>query len=205
MRNDHCILRMAVMIIAISLLWSHSVIAQQDSLTYKPLKHEIMVGYGRGTILQVFDYYGHDDHKWWKGNIHLQYMYNIKKDFGIGLSLDYTHSYLKIKELRYNYDENDRFIGGYIHYDRNHTDWFTVSAVCRQYWFIKKRFAMYSKGGVGMALASGAESGIYFVPNISPISFEHMEFLGDSKLKSSIELFSIGSFGFFNIGLTYTF
>lgn len=193
--------QLAIVALSIFMLLSFPAKAQTDSTLCKTSKYEISVGYGRGTVLQVFDYYGHDHHRWWKGNIHVQYLYNIKNGFGIGVSLDYTHSYLPIKDLRFKFDDKDRFIGGYIHYDRKNTDWFTISTVGRRYWFVKQSFSMYSKLGFGMVLARGSEKGVYFTPNASPVAYEY----GNSRLKVYMELFSIGTNGIFNVGLTYAF
>lgn len=190
--------------IAISLFLCLPAQAQKDGVSCKKLKHEISVGYGRGNVLESpsknSDNYIENSYKWWKGNIHLQYLYNMNDDLGLGLSVDFTRSYFT-KELYYNYDKNGRFIGGSLLDKKRYTNWFTVSATGRYYWFNKESCAMYSRLGMGLALATGTEKKVSIMPNISLISIEN----GGSRLRFFMELLSIGTYGVINFGIKYSF
>ena len=158
-------------------------------------------GYGIGSVLRLSKYYGHDDYDWSPGNIHFQYMFNMKKGSGIGISLDYTHSHYHTKDICFRYDEKGHFIGGYIKEGSNKTEWFTICAIYRGYWLVQNDYSLYSRYGVGMALAMGSDSGTYFVPVWSPLGME----FSNSKIKISMEFPSIGSYGVLNVGLKYLF
>ena len=177
---------------------------QQDSVSYKKYRHEISVGYGAGNILESpsknNDDFIENAYKWWKGNIHLQYLYNLNEKLGLGLSADFTRSY-STKELCYNYDKYDRFIGGSLLDKKRYTNWFTVSATGRYNWFKGDNYAVYSRLGIGLAMATGAEKKVSVMPNIAPFSIE----FGYERLRFFTELFEVGTYGVYNLGIKYSF
>ena len=120
----------------------------------KRLKHEVMLGYGRGTLVNVRDY-SDGDNVFDMGNIHLQYLYNVNRHIGLGVLVDYSHSYISTREVCFDYDEKNRFVGGHLKDVKNGTKWFTISPTARFYWFNSKHFAMYTRIGAGLLFSAG--------------------------------------------------
>ena len=204
MRLIQIIRYFVVLEIAMFLFFCAPAQAQQDSVDCKRLRHEISVGLGKGNILQSpskqSDNFIENSYKWWKENIHLQYLYNMNDDLGLGLSVDFTRSY-STKELCYNYDKHGHFIGGSLLDIKKYTNWFTVSATGRYYWFNNEHYAMYSRLGIGLSLATSTERKVTVMPNISLVSME----FGGASLRFFTELLSIGTYGLFNLGIKYSF
>lgn len=175
--------------------------AQEGMAQSKRLRHELTLGYGWGTLTAA-NGYSDKDNKFPMGNIHLQYLYNVSRHIGLGVLVDYTHSYIPTRNVCFDYDEVGRFVGGHLEDVHNGTEWFTFSQTARLYWFNHKHFAMYSRFGFGILLSSGYDSReMRVMPNISLVSLE----LGGRRLRFCTELLSIGSYGLFNGGLKYSF
>lgn len=182
-------------------LLSQSLAGQNMNSVQNRLKHEVTLGYGLGTVVSFNDY-SDDDNEFTKGNIHLQYLYNVNRHIGLGVFVDYSHSCIPKREVCFDYDEKNRFIGGHLMDVKNETEWFTLSPTARFYWFNNKHFAMYTRVGMGLLLSAGYDKRKRrIMPNLSPISLE----FGGPKLRFCTELLAIGSYGVLNGGLKYSF
>ena len=192
---------LSFMTLAACCLLSQSLAGQDMNSVQNGLKHEVTLGYGLGTIVSFNDY-SDDDNEFTKGNIHLQYLYNVNRHIGLGVLVDYSHSYIPTREVCFDYDEKNRFIGGHLKDIKNGTEWFTISPTARFYWFNNKHFAMNSRFGIGLLFSAGYDKRKRrIMPNLSPLSIE----FGSTRFRFCTELLAIGSYGVFNGGLKYSF
>lgn len=175
--------------------------AQENDMPNKKYKHEITIGYGRKALTEAKGY-SDENNEWTLGNFHFQYIYNVTSHIGLGAFVDYTHSYIPGREVCFDYDDKNRFIGGHLNDIHKGTGWFTISPTARFYWFNHKYYAMYSRFGLGLIFSSGYDScKKSVIPNISLVSME----FGNKKLRFCSELLSIGTYGVFNGGIKYSF
>ena len=172
----------------------------QGEMKQRDRLHEFAVGYGWNALTKN-KIYSERDNVFHRGNLYLQYLYNMSSHIGLGVMVDYTHSYITTHDVVPHYDDVGHYIGGHLTDERNGTEWFTISPTARFYWFNHKHFAMYSRVGLGLLLSAGYERKRSVMPNISPVSVE----IGGTRLRFCTELFSIGSYGEFNGGLKYSF
>lgn len=185
------------LVLASCLIWRVSSMAQE----MRP-RHEITTGWGYGTLLMVKDFYHSVSNKWPFPSVHLQYMYNINRKAGLGLTLDYTYNGSDTyKEVVPKYDMKGRFIGGDLIETKNRINWITICPTARFYWFDKGYFAMYSRFGAGIVIASDYVNRTYFMPNISPVALEW----GGRHLRFCTEICSIGSLGLLNGSMKWSF
>lgn len=198
------LLRMASLVLAMLLFFSLPVRSQSDSGINKQLRHEVSAGSGLGLLMSLYMWSDEDD-KWRSPSVHLQYLYNFNRYVGVGLMTDYAcSSWSKTnREIKYRYNENNRFVGGYIEEteEKEGTTWITFSPTIRVYWFHRSHVSVYSRMSLGVLMANGHNSGVYMMPTFSPVAIE----VGGERLRFCSEPLSIGSLGLLNAGLKYSF
>ena len=138
-------------------------IAQDKRTSQQMLRHEVTLGLGKGSLVEFGGYSFNDDsgHDFPMGNLHMQYLYNVSRQIGLGALLDFAHGYREVETISYRYDEQGRVTGGHSWGDKKYTEYFTLSPTARIYWFNNNHFAMYSRLGVGVVFGIGTDSGVH--------------------------------------------
>ena len=165
----------------------------QEKGELRQLRHEVSMACGYWTLMELFDGDLSDTNdKWVSPSFNLQYLYNINKHIGLGVTVGYAYS---------SWNRNDEHCYQCDNYkEKESTNWFSFGPTIRAYWFNRDYFAMYSRVGVAVLVASGHDSGRHTIPSFSPISMEW----GGGNLRFYTEISSVGPLGSINGGLKYS-
>lgn len=167
----------------------------QEKGELRRMRHEVSMGCGYLTLMELDRHMSDENDKWVSPSFNLQYLYNINKHIGLGVTVGYAYSsWNRDDALWFKYNESE-------YKEKESSNWFSFGPTIRAYWFNRDYFAMYSRVGVAVLVASGHDSGRHTIPTFSPISMEW----GGGNLRFCTEILSVGSLGLINGGLKYSF
>ena len=151
---------------------------EKDSLL---LRHEISVGVGTASMVDLMAAIGTSGNYKSSLEIHGQYLYNLNKHVGLGGLLVYEH---------FGYNKR-----------KGHGELISIMPTSRFYWFNNEWFAIYSKVGAGLLVDIEDKVYLGFAFNVTPAALE----FGWRNFRVFSEVFPVSPVGILNIGVKYSF